>query len=241
MLIHVACLEEFRAIVLILRSGDDALDHLDALDDLVERRHEKFVALYLKCVTPKLHSLQHAADCMRLHHANMSCFPGERQQAIPRQVGAVAFKQCQDTVLRSALRKIMDCYAVEGTFEEMALGENCVELIGAASVFDPSLQTIRAWTCNNASNKSGGMRKDDLLSWWDGDVMRAGFANLFIKMEDNLHALSYQASVREVLNMGFGVNIWSRRVADSSTLISMDQVRAITYARLDEDRLFLLF
>ena len=71
--------------------------------------------------------------------------------------------------------------------------------------------------------------------------MRAGFANFFIKMEDNLHALSYQASVREVLNMGFGVNIWSRRVADSSTLISMDQVRAITYARLDEDRLFLRF
>ena len=104
---HVECFGLMVSILGLLSSGaDDAVGHLDLLDDLIGRHHALWLNLYgARGITPKWHHMLHLAETYRRLRKVPSCFAAERKHRSAKKAALHVFRHLEYTTLADMLNQ----------------------------------------------------------------------------------------------------------------------------------------
>lgn len=119
---HVACFDDLRSMVNILRRSD-AYTMEGQLQILLERHHKSFLALYPDCVKPKLHFLKHAISSICREKVNLSCFAPERKHKEAKAAASSSFGSVDKPILHRLAYTFLDRMLQPAAFAEYNLGQ----------------------------------------------------------------------------------------------------------------------
>ena len=109
---HIECFQLLANIIGLL-SSKFAVQHLDLLEELINRHHELFVELYPpQAVKPKWHHMLHLPEQYRRLGKIISCFVTERKHKIVKRAASHVFRHLEHTVLADILNQ--QCEAMRG-------------------------------------------------------------------------------------------------------------------------------
>ena len=113
---HWTCLSLMARILAILAAGDEAVQQAQELENLIRQHAALFLALFPKCVKPKLHWLFHVPTLMRHFEVNLSCWVMERKhRAVKTAAGISSGKTAHaNLAVRAAYENAMSFIARDG-------------------------------------------------------------------------------------------------------------------------------
>jgi len=103
---HILCLETLVSIIGILCMGsDNAMKHLEALQEYIILHAQLFVVLYPLAAKPKFHHLLHLVECATFVGKLLSCFTCERNHRTIRSAALHVFRHLETTALQDVLNR----------------------------------------------------------------------------------------------------------------------------------------
>ena len=122
MFAHMACLRLLYDIQVIIMLGDAAHRIVGLLVQIVAAHHDLYLALYPRCMKPKLHFLRHLPGLIDYFKCVLTCFSGERHHKASKRMASFLYKNMATTLLRRSSVACLHDLVDESLFQEVTLG-----------------------------------------------------------------------------------------------------------------------